>query len=403
MKDTIYFIVLIFVFLQIDLFSGCKNSSSKNKENLKQATVIVGAENTKEYLPIIMNKNVAVVANQSSYIKHTHIVDSLLSLNINIVKIFAPEHGLRGNADAGEYINNNIDKKTGIPVISLYGKKKKPQASDLKNVDVVVFDIQDVGVRFYTYISTMHYVMEACAENNIELVVLDRPNPNGFYVDGPVLDTNYHSFVGMHKVPLVYGMTIGEYAMMINGEHWLKNNEKCNLRVIPCKNYTHKTLYSLPIRPSPNLPNMTAVYLYPSLGLFEGTVVSVGRGTKFPFQVIGHPDFRNSKFSFVPKSIIGAAKNPKFKNVKCFGLDLRNKIKDIIKNPKIDLKLFIDTYNNLNIGNKFFNSYFDYLAGNKVLRQQIISGLSEKEIRKTWQKDLKIFKKIRAKYLLYHP
>ncbi len=398
MKNTINFIVLIFVFLQIDLFSGCNFFSSHDKDDLKQTSVIVGAESTNEYLSELKNKNVAIVANQSSYIKHTHIVDSLLSLNINIVKIFTPEHGFRGAADAGEYVNNNIDKETGIPVISLYGKKKKPQSFDLQNVDIVVFDIQDVGVRFYTYISTMHYVMEACAENNIELITLDRPNPNGFYIDGPVLDTNYRSFIGMHKVPLVYGMTIGEYAMMINGEHWLKNNKKCKLHVVTCKNYTHNTLYNLPIKPSPNLPNMTAVYLYPSLGLFEGTVVSVGRGTDFPFQIIGHPDFKNCKFSFVPKSIVGAAKNPKFKNEKCFGLDLRDKY---LKKQKIDLKLLIDAYHNLNMGDNFFNSYFDYLAGNNVLRQQIIDGLSEKEIRKTWQKDLKSFKKIRGEYLLY--
>ena len=391
-------IFLLFVFLQIELFSGYNFFSSQNKDDFKQATVIVGAENTNEYLKILKNKNVALVVNQSSYINQTHLVDSLISLNIKIVKIFAPEHGLRGTADAGEYINNNIDEKTGIPVISLYGKKKKPQSHDLKGIDIVVFDIQDVGVRFYTYTSTMHYVMEACAENNIDFVVLDRPNPNSFFVDGPVLDTNYRSFVGMHKVPLVYGMTIGEYALMINGEHWLKNNEKCNLCVISCNNYTHNTLYNLPIKPSPNLPNMKSVNLYPSLGLFEGTVVSVGRGTDFPFQVIGHPDFKNSKFSFIPKSIVGAAKNPKFKNEKCFGLDLRNMK---IDNSKIDLDLFISAYKNLNIGDKFFNPYFDYLAGNNVLRQQIISGLSEKEIRRTWEKDLKSFKKIRKKYLLY--
>ncbi|MCK5822878.1 MAG: DUF1343 domain-containing protein [Bacteroidales bacterium] len=398
MRNTKFIIALLFIFLQIDLLSGCKNYSSQDKDDLTKTKLIVGAENTNEYLSILKNKNVALVVNQSSYINQTHLVDSLISLNIKIIKNFAPEHGLRGTADAGEYINNNIDEKTGIPIISLYGKNKKPQSSDLQNIDIVVYDIQDVGVRFYTYISTMHYVMEACAENNIDFVVLDRPNPNGFLVDGPVLDTNYRSFVGMHKVPLVYGMTIGEYALMINGEGWLKNNEKCKLQVITCKNYTHHTLYNLPIKPSPNLPNMKSVNLYPSLGLFEGTVVSVGRGTDFPFQVIGHPDFKNNGFSFVPKSIVGAAKNPKFKNIKCFGLDLRNMK---IDNSKIDLDLFISAYKNLNIGDKFFNPYFDYLAGNNVLRQQIISGLSKKEIRKTWQKDLKSFKKIRKKYLLY--
>ncbi|MBE9469020.1 MAG: DUF1343 domain-containing protein [Bacteroidetes bacterium] len=396
MKNTINLIIVIFVLSQIDLLSGCKNFSSQNNNN--KIKIIVGAENTNEYLPTLTNKKVAIVANQSSYIKHTHIVDSLLSLNINVVKIFAPEHGLRGAADAGEHINNNIDKQTGIPIISLYGKNKKPQSEDLQNIDIIIFDIQDVGVRFYTYISTMHYVMEACAENNIDFLVLDRPNPNGFLVDGPVLDTNFRSFVGMHKVPMVYGMTIGEYALMINGEGWLKNNEKCKLKVIKCKNYTHQTLYNLPIKPSPNLPNMKSVNLYPSLGLFEGTVVSVGRGTNFPFQVIGHPDFKNNNFSFMPKSIMGAAKNPKFKNVKCFGLDLRNMK---IDNSKINLNLLISAYRNLNIGDKFFNPYFKNLAGNNILRQQIIDQLSEKEIRKTWKKDLLTFKKIRKKYLLY--
>ncbi|MCD6365908.1 MAG: DUF1343 domain-containing protein, partial [Bacteroidales bacterium] len=281
-----------------------------------QNKILPGAYNTTQYLPLLKNKKVVVVANQTSIIGHTHLVDTLLKLNVDILRIFSPEHGFRGVASAGEKIDNSIDSKTGLPVISLYGNHKKPTAENLDSADIVIFDIQDVGVRFYTYISTLQYVMESCAENNIPLLLLDRPNPNGFYVDGPVLKSGYKSFIGMQPVPVVYGMTIGEYAEMLNGEHWLENGDSCNLTIIKCQNYTHDSLYQLPVAPSPNLPNMKAVYLYPSLGFFEGTVISVGRGTKYPFQVIGAPFLPKYKFFFVPKSCAASLK-PKFMGKKC--------------------------------------------------------------------------------------
>ncbi|MCX6295522.1 MAG: DUF1343 domain-containing protein, partial [Bacteroidetes bacterium] len=271
----------------------------------------VGADRTTEYLPLLKGKTVAVVANQSSLIKNTHLVDSLISIGVNVKKVFCPEHGFRGLVDAGENVANVKDPKTGLSIISLYGKNKKPSTADLKDVDIVIFDIQDVGVRFYTYLSTLHYVMEACAENNKQLIVLDRPNPNGYYIDGPVLEDAYKSFLGLHPVPIVYGMTIGEYAQMINGEGWLKAGVKCKLKVIPIVGYTHKDLFELAVRPSPNLPNMSSVYLYPSLGLFEGTIVSVGRGTDLPFQVIGHPTLTKTNYTFTPQPKPGAME-PKY-------------------------------------------------------------------------------------------
>ncbi len=364
--------------------------------------VKTGAMRTELYLPLLKGKNVAIVANQTSMIGSTHLVDSLLALHVNIIKIFSPEHGFRGTGEAGEHMKNYKDQKTGIEVLSLYGESRKPKKEILGNIDVVIFDIQDVGVRFYTYTSTMHYVMEACAENNIQMLVLDRPNPNGFYVDGPVLDMKYSSFVGMHPVPLVHGMTIGEYAKMINGEGWLKNGVKCNLIVVPCLNYTHKIFTNLLIRPSPNLPNIISIYLYPVLGLFEGTIISVGRGTDFPFQVIGHPNLLHSDFSFVPKSIAGASKNPPFKGKKCYGIDLRDQgTAYVISNKKINISLILDTYKNVKDRSKFFTGFFSKLAGNAILRKQIEAGVIESDIRKSWEKGLIEFKKIRTKYLLY--
>lgn len=364
--------------------------------------VIVGAKQTNLYIPILKNKNVAIIANQSSVIDNTHLIDSLLSVNIKIKKIFCPEHGFRGVADAGKLINNNIDTKTGLPIISLYGKHKKPTKEDLKDIDIIIFDIQDVGVRFYTYISTLHYVMESCAENSIPIIIMDRPNPNGYYIDGPVLDTSIaKSFIGMHPVPLVYGMTIGEYALMINGEKWLKNKIQCDISVITCKNYNHNTIYKLPIKPSPNLPNMLSIILYPSLGLFEGTIMSIGRGTDFPFQVFGHPKLQKTDFTFTPKSKVGAT-NPKYKNTICYGFDLRNiSLSSFIDKKEIQLNFLIKSYKSLKRKNNFFNNYFYRLAGTKTLQQQIEKGLSEFEIRKSWQNDINNFKKIRKKYLLY--
>lgn len=361
-----------------------------------------GAERTSEYLPFLNGKSIAIVANQSSNIKKTHIVDSLLSLGINIKKVFCPEHGFRGNVDAGENVKTYTDKKTELTIISLYGKtNKKPSSADLKNVDIVVFDIQDVGVRFYTYLSTLHYVMEACAENKKKLILLDRPNPNGYYVDGPVMEDNYKSFLGLHSVPIVYGMTIGEYAQMINGEGWLKNNLKCDLQVIKLEGYEHKYLYQLPIKPSPNLPNMASVYLYPSLGLFEGTVVSIGRGTDLPFQVIGHPNFKDGNYSFTPESKLGA-KDPKYMGQICHGYNLSTYGAEYIKDThKIYLYWLIGSYQNIPNKDVFFNENFNYHAGNATLQKQIRDGVSEDDIHKSWAEGIAKFKIIRKTYLLY--
>ncbi len=367
-----------------------------------QAQLNLGADKTSAYLPLLYGKNVAVLGNQSSMIQQTHLVDSLISLKVNVKKVFCPEHGFRGTADAGEHIKNYTDKKTGLPVISLYGKHKKPLPEDLKGIDVVVFDLQDVGVRFYTYISSMHYMMEACAENKVRFIVLDRPNPNGFYIDGPVLEENNVSFVGMHKVPVVHGMTVAEYAQMINGEGWLANGIKCDLSYISMDGYTHSYLYSLPVKPSPNLPNMASVYLYPSLCFFEGTVISMGRGTDKPFQVYGHPALKNTNFEFIPKSIAGASKNPPYKSEKCHGFDLSPFGENLIaKTPKLYLEWLLFAYQNMPDKTSFFNSFFEKLSGTATLKQQIISGISEEEIRKTWKQDLDEFKNKRKKYLLY--
>ncbi|MFK5889738.1 MAG: DUF1343 domain-containing protein [Flavobacteriaceae bacterium] len=405
LKNTYFFLVSLVL---LGLVS-CNELSSKNsvvKTNSKKIntkSIEVGASQLNDYLSLLKNKKVAVVANQTSVIfkkdtTFTHLVDSLLSLGINIKKVFAPEHGFRGQADAGEHVANGIDSKTGLPIISLYGKNRKPSQNQLKGIDIVVFDIQDVGVRFYTYISTLHYVMEACAEAGIAVIVLDRPNPNGHYVDGPVLEPAYKSFVGMHTVPLVYGMTIGEYAHMINGENWLTNGLKCDLKVIKLKNYTHKSKYYLPIKPSPNLPNAKAVNLYASLALFEGTIISCGRGTETQFQIFGAPSLPASKYTytFTPHSNFGS-KYPKFKDVLCYGKDLRNS-KYL---SAFNLEWLLSAYKNSPDKKHFFNKFFTKLAGTKKLEQQIKQGLTEKAIKKTWQKDLKKFRKVRKQYLLY--
>jgi len=404
-KNTYFFLVTILLFQLI----SCNSPAQKKitiKHKPKTQYITVGANRLAVYLPMLQHKKVAVVANQTSVIfknktqtGYTHLVDSLLSLHINIKKVFAPEHGFRGQADAGEHVANGIDHKTGLPIISLYGKNRKPTPEQLKSIEVVIFDIQDVGVRFYTYISTLNYVMEACAEANIPIIVLDRPNPNGNYIDGPVLELKYKSFVGMNPVPVVYGMTIGEYAQMINGENWLANGIKCNLSVIKLKNYSHKSVHNLPIKPSPNLPNAKAINLYPSLALFEGTKISCGRGTNLQFQIFGAPFLQKNKypFSFKPEPNMGA-KYPKFKGKLSHGLDLR-KYKKL---KQLNIKWLIDAYNNAPDKTHFFNNFFTKLAGTKNLQQQIEQGLTEKAIKKTWQKDLGIFKNIRAKYLLYN-
>ncbi len=389
------------------LFSYSQSSiNAQNKDTLDWKVVYpkdlkVGAERTDLYFPLLNNKNIAIVANQTSKIGNTHLVDSLVAAGFKIKKILCPEHGFRGNADAGENIKNNIDSKTGLPIISLYGSNKKPQPQDLIDIDVIIFDIQDVGVRFYTYISTMHYVMEACAENNIELLILDRPNPNGFYVDGPVMKKEFTSFVGMHQVPLVHGMTIAEYALMINGEGWLKDSVKCKLKYIPVEGYKHTYFYQVPIKPSPNLPDMKSIYLYPSTGLFESTVMSVGRGTNKPFQIFGHPDLKNFSFTFVPISKPGA-KKPLYEGKKCYGLDLSVLPDSLIRSYRqISLLYIKEAYKNYPQKTLFFNSFFPKLSGSETLKQQIIQNKDEKEIHDSWQTDLLNYKTIRKKYLLY--
>lgn len=362
----------------------------------------VGAEHIQQYLPLLKNKKVGLVVNQTSVIGNTHLLDTLLSLGVDVEVVFAPEHGFRGTADAGEHIENGVDKKTNTKIISLYGDNKKPKPEQLQHLDVLVFDIQDVGVRFYTYISTLQYAMEACAENNKPLIVLDRPNPNGHYVDGPTLTNKFKSFVGMQEIPVVYGMTIGEYALMLNGEKWLENKVQCNLTIIKCSDYDHTIFYSLPIKPSPNLPNMQSIYLYPSLCFFEGTNnISLGRGTDKPFQLYGSNTFSNKlSYSFTPKSVEGA-KNPPLLNKKCFGFDLSSLTLKKLQQQKFTLKYLLDAYKQTNDKTHFFNDFFNKLSGNDLLQNQIKNGLCEKEIKSSWKTDIAKFKAIRKKYLLY--
>jgi uncharacterized protein YbbC (DUF1343 family) len=412
--------VLLFLLIMISCGSNDRKKSAQNNEMLRQAqhditnsidsTIIVGANQIENYLPLLKGKRVGIVANQTSVIfkverqktkdkSYTHLVDSLLSLDIDVKKVFAPEHGFRGTADAGENIKDGFDIKTGLPILSLHGKNKKPTEEQIKDIDIMVFDIQDVGVRFYTYISSLHYVMEACAEQNIPLLILDRPNPNGNYIDGPTLEPEHKSFLGMHTIPLVHGMTIGEYAQMINGEQWLANGVQCKISIISIKNYTHKTSYSLPIRPSPNLPNDQSIKLYPSLGLFEGTNVNTGRGTEFQFQRFGAPFLDKNVFSlqYTPKENFGA-KNPKHKGELCYGEDLSNK--NI--NQTISLKWLIKAYINTSDKSLFFNeASFTKHVGTKKLQEQIEAGLTEIQIKETWQESLEAFKIIRKKYLIY--
>jgi uncharacterized protein YbbC (DUF1343 family) len=362
---------------------------------------VCGAQDTDNYLHLIEGKRVGVVANQTSLIGETHLVDSLVSLGINVKRIFTPEHGFRGAADAGAKVTNGKDEKTGIEIASLYGKTKKPTDEMLRDIDIMLFDLQDVGVRFYTYISTLTYVMEACAENDIRVVVLDCPNPNGFYIDGPILKAENTSFVGMHPVPIVYGMTIGEYGKMVNGEGWLKNGVHCELTVVGIPGYDRNAIYELPVKPSPNLPNWESVYLYPSLCLFEGTDVSVGRGTDKPFQIFGHPELRGD-YTFTPQSMEGASK-PLFEGEKCRGLDLTEFAHDYANNtPQLHLEWLIDAYQQLTGKNfLFFKKYFNLLAGDNILIQQIENGKSADAIRASWVSDLEKFKAVREKYLIY--
>ncbi len=414
----------LFLLLIITSFSECK---AQQKSAPASAEIAPGASRVKTYVPLLKNKRVGIFANHTSMVGKTHVVDTLRKLGVNITVIFGPEHGFRGNADAGEKIGNYTDEKTGLPVISLYGSKRKPTAEDLKNVDVLLFDIQDVGVRFYTYISSLEEFIEAALANGKPLMILDRPNPNGFYIDGPVLKAPYRSFVGMQPVPVVYGMTIGEYAMMIAGEKWLspKANAKYDyyrtasnsadtpfhFQVIKCENYTHQSKYQLPVKPSPNLPDMGSIYWYPSTCYFEGTVMSEGRGTEAPFQIFGHPSLPKDLFAFTPVSTAGS-KEPKLKNQLCYGWNLRGSNTEILKklNGQIQLAYLLQAYKLFPEKDKFFllaksgkkeDHFFNKLAGNSDLMEQLIAGKSEAEIRKSWQTDLTAFKNIRKKYLLY--
>ncbi len=393
--------VLIFVVAVISCGDVSKNNPA---QAVVSDTIVIGANQTEKYLPLLNGKKVGVVANQTSVIfnqgSHSHLVDSLVWLNVNITKVFSPEHGFRGKADAGEKVVDGLDTKTGLPILSLYGKHKKPSEEQLKNIDIMIFDIQDVGVRFYTYISTLHHVMEACAENDIPLIILDRPNPNGHYIDGPTMEEEHRSFLGMHPIPLVHGMTIGEYAQMVNGQKWLANGIQCKITVVPVKNYTHQTAYSLPMRPSPNLPNDQSIKLYSSLGLFEGTTINAGRGTEYQFQRFGAPFLDSSVFSFkyIPEANFGA-KYPKHKGEQCFGEDLSD---SDLKN-KVSLQWLIKAYNNSRDKENFFKTAsFTKHSGTELLQKQIVKGLSEAEIKATWQDDIVAYKKMRAQYLIYN-
>lgn len=404
--SQIFFLLTIFHFPL--LLNACAQPAQVTEEEvIKQESAQVTAPRpaaylTKKYVPQLLGKRIIIVANQTSTVGERHLVDTLLALGVDVKAVFAPEHGFRGEADAGAKVSDGVDVRTGLPIISLYGKNKKPTAAQLRDINLVLFDIQDVGARFYTYISTMSYVMEACAEQGIPFMVLDRPNPNGHYVDGPVLDTAFRSFVGLHPVPVVHGMTVAEYARMVNGEGWLSNRVKCDLITVTMNSYDRNMAYALPERPSPNLPNMRSIYLYPSLCFFEGTVVSEGRGTPFPFQLFGHPELTIGDTTFTPAATAGASA-PKFKGLKCRGISFATVHPDTIRRQgSLELAWLIASYNALPNKDKFFQSdFFDKLAGSSALRKQIIAGKTEEEIRASWQSGLDDFKILMARYLLY--
>ncbi len=405
--------------LEKPLYSVPEQVALKSKTRTTSTKFLTGADNLASHLNLIRNKKIAILTNQTGMVQYEvpyteydsvkmemqkstrtvseHIVDYLYSNpKINLVKIFAPEHGFRGEADAGETISDGKDRNTGLPIISLYGSNKKPTVEQLEGIDIMVFDLQDVGARFYTYISSLHYLMEACAENDIMVIILDRPNPNGNIVDGPILEKEYESFVGMHEIPVLHGMTIGEYALMINGENWLKGSLHCELKVVPCENYRREMAYDLPVRPSPNLPNAQSINLYPSLCFFEGTNVSVGRGTESQFQIYGSPNLTDYHFSFVPRPNKGA-KDPIYNGKICCGVDL-TKIPHV---KKLELKWLLDAYSKTAEKSSFFTSYFTKLAGTKNLQNQIENGWSEKQIRDSWKPGLEIFREKRRQYLIY--
>jgi uncharacterized protein YbbC (DUF1343 family) len=378
-------------FLSFFLFGSCQHQHDDQ-------SMLLGANRTDLYFSEIEGRSIGLLVNHTSIVDDMHLVDFLLSKGMDIHTIFAPEHGFRGTADAGEHVKDGEDKKTGIPIVSLYGNNKKPTPGQLEGIDAVIFDIQDVGVRFYTYISTMHLMMEACAATGTKMIILDRPNPNGHLVDGPVLQKEFSSFVGMHAIPVLHGLTVGELAKMINEEGWLQDTATCDLMVVPMRNYRHSIRYLLPVRPSPNLPNEQAVMLYPSLCFFEGTQMSIGRGTQFPFQVIGYPDSHFGRFTFTPVSIEGMSKNPKYENQRCYGVDLRT----VSAPDKLDVGFVIYFYRKWEKKDDFFTEYFDTLAGTDALRKQILQGKTEIEIRATWQPALQQYKALRKKYLIYN-
>ena len=365
-----------------------------------QQPIMTGAEQSEFYLPLLKDKKVGFVGNQTSIMPQSankHVVDFLLGKGVQVKKVFVPEHGFRGTADAGEKVDNSMDQKTGLPIISLYGNNKKPSAAQIADLDVVIFDLQDVGTRFFTYISTMHYVMEACAEQGKKVIIFDRPNPNGGYIDGPMLKPGFESFVGMHDIPIVHGLSVGELAQMINGEKWLKGGMKVDLEVIPVANWNREMAYSLPVKPSPNLPTDLAIKLYPSTCLFEGTVVSLGRGTYFPFQVYGYPDPKFGDFKFTPVSIDGMSKTPPLQDKLCYGRDLRGESMD----HQFTLEYLLEAYNKSGMKEKFFNNYFNTLVGTDELKKQILAEKTEAEIRESWKAGLKEFEGKREKYLIY--
>ena len=401
MKKTLLLLATLFSLFACTYSQSSNNQEEREKSVTNRATIKMGAELTHKYFPLIADKRVAVLTNQTGMVGNEHLVDMLKSKEFNLVGILSPEHGFRGTADAGAHVRSSIDQKTGIPIWSLYdGKGGKPSSETMDKFDVLIFDLQDVGLRFYTYYITMMHMMDACAQHGKEMIVLDRPNPNGFYVDGPILDMKHKSGVGALPIPVVHGMTLGELALMINGEKWLPNKRTCQLTVVACENFTSDMKYELPIAPSPNLPNIHAIYLYPSTCLFEGTVVSLGRGTSFPFEVYGHPNYSGADFSFTPRSVSGA-KNPPLLNKKCYGVDLRNVSDEYIWENGFDLSYVIDAYNNLKMGDKFFSSFFEKLVGVDYIRTMIKQGKNNEEIRAMWQYDVKKFKQQRKPYLLY--
>ena len=390
--------------------NSCKPIAHNQQSLQSTPNLLTGADQTEKYLPLLIGKRIGILANPTTVIGQTHLVDSLQKLGIQIVKVFGPEHGFRGNASAGAKVSDEIDPVTGIPVISLYGSKSKPSKEDLPDIDLMIYDLQDVGCRFYTNINALARLMEACAENNKELLILDRPNPNGYFIDGPVLDMKLKSGIGMFPIPISHGLTIGEFAQMVNGEGWLANKEKCKITIISVANYSHVMPYTLPVKPSPNLNTQQSILLYPSLCLFEGTMISQGRGTYFPFSVLGNPDLQNVyTFSFTPTSIKGMAETPLHMNKPCYGLDLRKYDLPILKKLKqINISWMIELYKAYPYKEKFFDykqskemGNIDKLVGTTEFKEQIIAGVSETEIRKSWEPGLSAFKEKRKKYLLY--